>query len=143
MSTDENKAVVKRAIDEGFNGGNLDIADEIFTDDYKVNAPGLDLPTGPAAFKKAIGLWRGAFPDIHMDVQQFIAEGDFVVNRFITRGTHGGQLFGFAPTGKSMTVYGMEIHRVVDGRVVESWIGDDVPSILIQLGLVGQGADGG
>lgn len=131
-----NKAVVLRAIDQGFNGGNLDIADEIFTNDYKVHAPGLELPLGPQAFKMAIGLWRGAFSDIHMDVQELITDRDFVVNRFITKGTHDGPLFGIPPTGKPMTVYGMEIHRVVDGLVRESWIGDDVPSILMQIGVV-------
>jgi len=131
-----NKAVVLRAIDEGFNGGNLDIADEMFTDDYQVHAPGLDLPGGPDAFKRAIGLWRNAFSDIHMTVEQLICEGDFVVNRFTTRGTHDGDLFGMPPTGKPFVVHGIEIHRVVDGKVVESWIGDDVPTILLQLGLL-------
>jgi predicted ester cyclase len=131
-----NKAVVLRAIDQGFNGGNLAIADEIFTDDYTVHAPGLELPRGPEAFRMAIGLWRGAFSNIHMDVQELVTDRDFVVNRFITKGTHDGPLFGIPPTGKPMTVYGMEMHRVVDGRVQESWIGDDVPSILMQLGIV-------
>ncbi|HEV7886636.1 MAG TPA: ester cyclase [Acidimicrobiales bacterium] len=139
MSTEANKAIVMRAIDEGFNGGDLGVADEIFTDDYTVHAPGLDLPRGPGAFKNAIGMWRTAFPDIHMDVQQLYADGDFVINRFVTQGTHGGNLFGFAPTGKPMTIRGMEIHQVVEGKVVASWIGDDVPSILMQLGLLTPG----
>lgn len=134
-SINAKKALVMRAITEGFNGGNLGIADEIFTDDYKVNAPGLDLPVGPAAFKKAIGLWRGAFSDIHMDVQELIGEGDLVCNRFVTQGTNDGPLFGHPPTGRRITVRGMELHRVVDGKVVESWIGDDVASILLQLGI--------
>ena len=134
---DANKALVMKAITEGFNGGNLDIADEIFTDDYTVHAPGLvKLPNGPEAFKTAIGLWRSAFSNIHMDVQQLIAEGEYVCNRFVTKGTHDGPLFGVQPTGKDMVVRGMEIHRVVDGKVVESWIGDDVPTILMQIGAV-------
>jgi predicted ester cyclase len=136
-ATERNKAIVLRAIDRGFNGGDLSVADEIFTDDYTVHAPGLqELPTGPGAFKQAIGMWRGAFPDIHMDVQQLIGEGEFITNRFVTTGTHGGPLFGIPPTGKAITVRGMEIHRLVDGRVVESWIGDDVPTILMQLGVL-------
>ena len=131
-----NKALVLRAIDEGFNGGNLDIADEIFTDDYWVNAPRLQLPPGPIAFKMAIGLWRGAFSNIHMDVQELMTDRDFVINRFITKGIHDGPLFGIPPTGKPMTVHGIEIHKVIGDRVVESWIGDDVPSILMQIGVV-------
>jgi predicted ester cyclase len=132
-----NKAVVMRAIEEGFNGGNLDVADEVFTDGYTVHAPGLgELPTGPQAFKNAIGLWRGAFGDIHMDVQELIGEADLVCNRFVTQGTHTGPLFGIPPTGKQITVRGMEVHRLADGKVVESWIGDDVPTILMQLGAL-------
>jgi predicted ester cyclase len=132
-----NKAVVRQAIDRGFNGGDLSVADETFTDDYTVHAPGLgDLPKGPQAFKNAIGLWRGAFSDIHMDVQELIGEGELVCNRFVTQGTHDGPLFGMPPTGKSIIVRGMEIHRVVGGKVVESWIGDDVPTILMQLGVL-------
>jgi predicted ester cyclase len=142
MTTDAaveaNKALVMRAITEGFNGGNLDIADEIFTDDYTVHAPGLnELPTGPAAFKAAIGLWRNAFSNIHMDVQLLIGEGEFVCNRFVTKGTHDGPLFGVQPTGRDIVVRGMEIHRIVDGKVVESWIGDDVPTIMMQIGAAG------
>ena len=139
-----NKALVMKAIEEGFNGGNLDVADEIFTDDYEVHAPGLvDLPRGPAAFKKAIGLWRGAFSNIHMDVQLLIGEGEYVTNRFVTQGVHDGPLFGIPPTGKPIIVRGMEIHRIVDGRVTESWIGDDVPTILVQIGAIPAAPTGG
>jgi predicted ester cyclase len=137
MSVEANKAVVMTAIERGFNGGDLSVADEVFTDDYTVHAPGLgELPTGPDAFKRAIGLWRGAFSDIHMEVQELIGEGELVCNRFVTQGTHSGPLFGIPPTGKPIVVRGMEIHRVVDGKVVESWIGDDVPTILMQIGAV-------
>lgn len=131
------KELVLRAIERGFNNGDLDVADEVFSDEYTVHAPGLvELPKGPAAFKQAIGLWRSAFSDIHMTVEQLLFEDDVVANRFTTTGTHDGPLFGIPPTGRRMTVHGMEMHRVVDGRVVESWIGDDVPSILMQLGIV-------
>lgn len=135
MSVEDNKALVSRAIEEGFNGGNLGVAEELFTPDYEVHAPGLDnLPRGPQAFQAAIGLWRTAFPDIHMSVQEMVGEGDRVVNRFITKGTHDGPLMGVPPTGRPITVYGMEMHRIENGRVAESWIGDDVPTILMQLG---------
>ena len=143
MSTEENKAIVRRAIEEGFNKGNLGIADEIFTADYTVHAPGLgNLPKGPQAFKKAIGMWRAAFPDIKMEIQDMIAEGDRVVNRFITRGTHKADLMGVPATGKPITVYGMECHRIVGGKVAESWIGDDVPTIMNQIKGGGRPAGG-
>jgi predicted ester cyclase len=134
VDADRNREIVREIIQKGLNEGQLDIADQYMTDDYKVNAPGLDLPRGPDAFKKAIGLWRGAFSDFTMTIEELVAERDLVVNRFTTRGTHDGMLMGIRPTGKPIVVRGMECHRLADGKVVESWIGDDVPTILNQLG---------
>lgn len=136
MPAEENKALVRLIVEEAFNKGNLDIADECFSDDYVVHIPGRQTPTGPAAFKASIGMWRGAFADLHMTLEDVVGEGDLVANRFTTRGTHTGPLLGLPPTGKPMVVHGQELHRVVDGRVLESWICDDVPSILVQLGVI-------
>ena len=134
---EKNKALVRHLIEEGLNKGNLDIADEHFTADYIVHIPGrTDLPTGPAAFKKSIGMWRAAFPDFHMTIENLVAEGDFVANRFTTRGTNQAPLMGIPPTGKQMTVHGQELHRLANGKVAETWVCDDVPSILIQLGVI-------
>lgn len=134
---DENKALIRLIIEEGFNGGNLDIADGRFTDDYVAHVPGVPaLPSGPDGFKRVIGMWRTAFPDLHMDIQSMVAEGEMVSTRFVTTGTNGGPLFGMPPTGKPMRVEGQEAHRVVNGKVAESWVCDDVPGILIQLGVI-------
>jgi predicted ester cyclase len=135
--SDENKALIRLIIEEGFNGGNLAVADGRFTDDYTAHVPGIPgLPSGADGFKRVIGMWRAAFGDLHMTIESMVAEGDLVSNRFTTRGTHTGPLFGLAPTGKQMVVEGQEVHRVVDGKVAESWVGDDIPGILVQLGLV-------
>jgi predicted ester cyclase len=137
MSVEANKQLIRFLIEEGLNKGNLDVADEHFTADYVVHVPGrVDVPTGPIGFKRMIGMWRGAFPDFHMTIEALIAEGDLVSNRFTTRGTHLAPLMGFAPTGREITVRAMEFHRVVDGKVAETWISDDVPGILIQLGVI-------
>jgi predicted ester cyclase len=134
---EENKSLVRHLIEEGLNQGNLDIADEYFTVDYCVHIPGrTDLPTGPAAFKKSIGMWRAAFPDFHMTIEELVAEGEFVANRFTTRGTHQAPLMGIPPTGKGMVVHGQELHRLSNGKVAETWVCDDVPSILVQLGVL-------
>lgn len=134
---DRNREIVRLVIERGINEGDFAVADDRFTDDYEVHAPGLPpLPKGAGAFKKAIGLWRTAFSDMHMEILDLIAEGDRVVNRFKTTGTHDGPLMGYAPTGRPVTVYGMECHRLVDGLVAESWIGDDVPTILKQIGAL-------
>ncbi len=134
---DDNKALIRLIIEEGFNGGNLDIADGRFHDDYVAHVPGVPgLPSGPEGFKKVIGMWRTAFPDLRMEVMDLMAEGELVSNRFVTTGTHHGPLFGLPPTGKAMRVEGQEWHRVVDGKVKESWVCDDVPGIMVQLGII-------
>ena len=142
--SEENKALVRYLIEEGLNKGNLGIADKHFTADYVVHIPGrTDLPTGAAAFQKVIGMWREAFPDFHMTIENLVAEGDLVANRFTTRGTHRAPLMGIPPTGKPMVVHGQELHRLAGGKVAETWVCDDVPSILIQLGVLPRPAMGG
>ena len=137
MSLERNKALIRLIVEEALNRGNLAIADEYFAPDYVVHIPARpDLPRGPGVFKEVIGMWRSAFSDWHMTIEDLVAEGDLVANRFTTTGTHTGPLMGMPPTRRGMVVRGQELHRVVDGKVVESWICDDVPGILVQLGLL-------
>ena len=144
MGQAENKALIRMLIEEGFNGGNLSIADGNFTDDYVAHVPGVPpLPGGPDAFKKVVGMWRAAFSDIHMTIEDMVAEGDLVANRFTTKGTHSGPLFGHAATGKPFVIRGQELHRVAGGQVAETWVCDDVPSIMVQLGFLVPEAGGG
>jgi predicted ester cyclase len=134
---DENRELIRLIIEEGFNHGNLDVADGRFHDDYVAHVPGVPpLPPGPDAFKNVIGMWRSAFGDLHMTIEDLVCEGDLVSNRFTTRGTHTGRLFAFEPTGNSIEIHGQELHRVTDGKVAESWICDDVPGLLMQLGII-------
>jgi len=136
MSVEENKRLVRRITEEGLNKGDVSFVDDVFAPDYRVHAPGLELPPGPAAFRRAVSLWRTAFPDFEVTIEAQIGEGDLVVNRFRTSGTHLGQLLRAAPTGRRFTVRGADVHRVVNGRVVESWISDDVPRILLEIGAL-------
>lgn len=134
MSLDANKDLVRHITEQGMNRGNTDL-DHLFAPDYQVHGAGLSLPPGPVAYYTAIGLWRNAFPDWHVSIEHMVAEGEFVANRFRTTGTHQGPLFGVAPTFRSVEVQGTDMHRVVDGVVVESWISDDVPRIIADLGI--------
>ena len=70
-----------------------------------------------------------------MTIEEVVSEGDMVVTRRTSTGTHRGPLFGHPPTGRRMEIEGTDVHRVVDRLVVESWIADDVPRILLQLGI--------
>lgn len=134
---DDNKALIRRVIEEALNNGKLAIADTAFTSDYVAHVPGAPpLPPGPEAFRRVARLWRSACSDWHMTIEQLVAEGDIVANRFTTRATHDGVLLGIPPTRRSFTVHGMEFHRLKGGKVAESWISDDIPGIFVQLGLV-------
>jgi len=136
-SGEDNKRLLRMLIEEGLNAGNFSILDEHVRPDYRANVPGRPgLATGPDAIKQAIGLWRAAFDDWHMTIEELVADGDYVANRFTTTGTHTGPLMGIPPTGRKMIVRSMELHRFEDGQVAETWVVDDVPGILVQLGVV-------
>ena len=137
MGTEENKKLIRHLIEEALNKGNFAVADGHFTDDYDVHIAGRpSMGRGPEVFKNVIGMWRTAFSDWQMTIENLVAEGDFVANRFTTRGTHTGPLMGIPPTGKTMVVHGQELHRLSNGKVAETWVCDDVPSIMQQLGIV-------
>ena len=140
MSIQQNKDLVRLATERGINQGELDFVDDVFASDYVVHATGVDLPPGPDAFRAAVGLWRTAFPDFHMTIEDMIGEDDLVAVKFTTTGTHRGPLLDIPPTGRTFTVSGADMHRVRDGRVVESWISDDFPRILLEIGALGEGA---
>lgn len=137
-STEANKALIREIVERALNQGDFSLADdEHFTPDYTVHIPGReDLPRGPDAFRGVIGMWRTAFSDWHMTIEDLVAEGDLVANRFTTTGTHDGPLMGIPPTGRRMVVHGQELHRVSEGKVAETWVVDDVPGIMVQLGVV-------
>jgi steroid delta-isomerase-like uncharacterized protein len=119
---EENKAIFKRYIEEVFNQGNLEIAHEIF-DRYLSHQPdGSTLDRGPEDVKRFNMEFRSAFPDLHISIDEQIAEGDKVVTRVTFRGTHQREFRGMAPTGKEVEIMGITIFRFSPGgKVVESW----------------------
>jgi steroid delta-isomerase-like uncharacterized protein len=89
---------------------------------------------GPEDARKSIAALRAAFPDIHFDLEDVLAEGDKVVIRWTCTGTHRGEFRGIAPTGKRVSFPGMNIYRLRDGKIVERWGVEDGLSLLQQLG---------
>lgn len=133
----ETKAIAVRFLDEAFNGGDLGVVDELVAPDF-VNHDSADPEParGIEAAKASITGYRSAFPDLHVTIEQQIAEGEYVTTRWSARGTHEGDLLGIAPTGKQATVTGITIDRIVDGRFTESWTNWDTFGLLQQLGVV-------
>ena len=102
--SDENKALTRRFIDEAFSNGNLAAVDELVTDDYVDHSPAPDIPADKAGLKQLIEMFRSAFPDLTVTVEDMVAEGDKVAVRVVTRGTHQGELIGLAATGRTVTI---------------------------------------
>lgn len=138
MSTESNKAIVRRIFDEAFNQGNLAVLAEIIATNQVNGGPGAlpGMPSGPEGTKVLITTYRNAFPDLHFTIDEQIAEGNTVVTRWTAHGTHNGELAGIPATGKSATVVGVGVDRVENGKIVESWGIFDQAGMLQQLGVI-------
>lgn len=132
----ENKALVRRLIDEVWNQGKLAMTDELVAPNFATHDPGSpDFGRGPQAVKQGVSLYRNAFPDIRFTIEDMVAEGDKVVTRWTASGTHKGELSGIPPTGKKTTVTGVTISRFAGGKIVETWSNWDTLGLMQQLGV--------
>ncbi len=136
MSTEDNKALIRRFYEEVFNKRNLAALDEFYALDHVDHTLPPGLPTSPGGTKQAIAVMLEGFPDLHVTIEDMIAEGDKVVTRFTTHGTQQGTLGSIPPTGKQVAVTTIEITRIANGRIVEDWGLDDRLGMMQQLGLV-------
>ena len=135
MSVEENKAVVRRFVDEVQNKQNLNFVDELFSPDC-VDHSGMALGGGIEGIKRFFTMIIAAFPDAHFTIQDQVAEGDRVVTRKTLRATHKGELFGIPATGKRIEMNVIDIMRVVDGKMTDHWAVADQLGMLQQLGVV-------
>jgi predicted ester cyclase len=125
MSTEENKALVRREQEELWNHtGNLDAAHELF-------APG----QAEAARQEAADFRQG-FPDVVSVIEDLIAEGDMVAARWSSRATHLGEYAGVSPTGNEVEFTGISVYRIAGGRIAESWTVEDELGLMRQIGAV-------
>ena len=135
MSTEENKAVLRRVAEEIFNKGDLAVVDEVIAPNYVYHGSGGQEYKSPEGFKQIVTMFRTAFPDLHMTVEDMVAEGDKVAQRITIRGTHKGELMGIAPTGKQVTDTGIIIVRFAGGKEVEAWGITDLLGMMQQMGV--------
>ena len=142
MVAADNKAVIRRWIEEAWNSGNLEIADELYSRDFRAKSMEQGLPDlqGPGDIKASVRRFRSAFPDVHFEIDHLLAEGDKVVGAFTIEGTHLGELQGIPPTGKRVTLTAIDIWRFEDGKITERCTAvADVLSMLQQLGVLPAG----
>jgi steroid delta-isomerase-like uncharacterized protein len=136
VSTDANKAVLRRFDEEVWNAGHLEVMDELFAPDYVNHDPSLGQTGDREGHKRTIALARAALPDVRETVEDLVAEGDRVAFRWTIRATHLGELFGTQPTGNAVHIGGIEIYRLRDERIVERWGVFDRLGLMQQLGIV-------
>jgi steroid delta-isomerase-like uncharacterized protein len=136
MSSEKNKAIARRAIDEIWSQGKLDVADEIYADDYVYHEVAAGEISGREGLKQVVAMYRSAYPDLMFTVNDAIAEGDKVVLRWKAEGTHKGELMGIPATGKRTTAEGINIIRYESGMAVEEWTHWDVMGLMRQLGVI-------
>ena len=133
VTTEENKSLIKRYFDE-MNKGNESYLDEYFATDYIYHGPAGDLNV--EGFKAMHSMFLSAFPDAIASVEDMIAVGNKVATRWKIHGTHRGELQGIAPTNKEVTIMGIIITRIEDGKAVEEWEAFDQLSLMQQLGAI-------
>lgn len=134
MSNKTNEQLIKRYFEEVWNNGDLDVLDEIIALDYVNNSPGTPNPLpGPAGLKPIVAGMRKAFPDLKYIIKNMVVSDSQVAVHTIMSGTHTGDLFGLAPTFKTVKINQMQIERIVDNKIVEHWRVTDELAMLRQL----------
>ena len=134
MSTDDNKAVYRDFIERGFNNGDLSALDELLAPGYVNHDAPPGTSSGADGVKEIITVFRSAFPDLHIAIEEQVAEGDLVCSRATTTGMHRGELMGIPASQKQIAMPGITMVRVVDGKITEAWVRNDTAMLMRQIG---------
>ena len=132
MSLEENKAIVRRFI-EAYNKQNIDSIDEFVAPDYVDHTNHIQ---GLEGLKQTMNMGLMGVPDWHEVIEDIIAEGDKVWVSLSYTGTHTGEMFGIAPTGKKITTTAVDIYRIVNGKLAEYWNVTDKLALLKPQGII-------
>lgn len=132
---DELKTIVRRVFDDVINARNWDKADRFIASDVIDHTAPSWMPPGIAGIKQQLIAWFSAFPDSHFEIEDMIAQGDRVTVRWTVEGTHEGLFHDIPPTGKHISMSGIEEVRIAYGKIVERWGYPDLLGLLEQLGV--------
>jgi predicted ester cyclase len=134
---ERNKQLVRRALEELYANGNLELANELVHPDFVDHEPAHpDQPTGPESVRQTAERLRSAFGELRFEIEHEIAEDDRVVQLVTMSGRHTGPLMDREPTGRPFAVRHVYIWRIADGRIVDHWGSRDDLGLLAQLGLL-------
>lgn len=131
--SEANKELIRR-YQQAYNTGDLDVLGDILAPGWATNSWPEGVPQSVESIKEFYAMAVSVFPDLHVTTEDLIAEGDKVVHRWTARGTHKGELFGLAPTGREVRAAGVSIFRIADGRIVEHIAFADELGFLEELG---------
>jgi steroid delta-isomerase-like uncharacterized protein len=133
---EQNKELIRRAVEQIYNGANYSTLDQFVADDFVVHVSKDEKVYGREGVEQFYTELRRAFPDLFFTIQDQIAEGDRVVTSWKAEGTHSGAFKGIPPTGKRVTLSAVDIDKIVNGKVVECWTKMDELGLLNQLGAI-------
>ena len=136
MSAEQNKALVRRFVEEVQSQGNIDALDEICSPEFVNHSAPPGVPSNCEGVKQLTAMFRQAFPDSYFTVEDMMAEEDKVATRKTFHGSHQGEFMGIPPTGQQVSMGLIDIVRIADGRVVEHWAVGDNLGMMQQLGIV-------
>ncbi|HLC30794.1 MAG TPA: ester cyclase [Dehalococcoidia bacterium] len=134
--SEENKTLLRRFHQEVLNERKLEVIDQLCAPDIVDHSAPPGSPPGMDWARQMISMLFAAFPDMKLTTEDLVAEGDKVVARYTMKGTHRGEFMGVAPTGKQISVSGMEILRFARGKVMEHWGNIDTLGLMQQLGVI-------
>lgn len=132
-----NKSIARRLVHEFWNNGHSELAEELVTPDFErteLFTPGM--LHGPDGLIQAATIWRVAFPDAHLTIDDILAENDKVALQWTFAGTHEGELKGTPPTGRPVKVTGISICHFVDGKISKETVSADMLTLMKQLGIL-------
>jgi steroid delta-isomerase-like uncharacterized protein len=135
-TTERNKVVIEKFLEEVINQNRMDLADDLVVEDFVELDPLPGQRQGREGLKEVLAMMRAAFPDIHWAVEEMVAEGDTVVTRFTWTGTHRGVFLGVPATGRNVSVKGVVIDQLADGKMSKSRILMDSLGMMQQLGVM-------
>ena len=140
MNLERNKLVYRNFIAEVFNNGRLDLLESFLDPSYINHDAPPGTPAGIEGVRQIVTMFRAAFPNLRVSIEDQVAEGDKVCSLVTIGGDHKGRIFGIPPTGKTVVMSGITMVRIVNDRIMESWVKNDVMGLVNQLHAVRRSA---